>query len=421
MVCMPPGSAKSTYCSWLFPAWYVGRNPSHSLISASHNDDLAWLFGRKVRNMVRSPQHGALFRTKLAPDLSGAGEWETSEGGQYFASGILGSMAGHRADLGTIDDPIPSRRQADSDTYRKRCWDAYINDFVPRLKPHAARLLVTTRWHDDDLAGRCLDKEAGLWHLLSIPMVAEPGDRLGRQPGERLWPEWFTEAMVDDAKRDTRAWNALYQQQPAAMEGDYFKFDWFGEYDQPPGQLNIYGASDYAVSDGAGDYTEHGIFGVDAWSNVYVLDWWREQSASDRWIESQCDMILRHEPLIWFGEGGVIRKAVEPFLLKRMTERRAFCRLEWLAPIGDKPVRARPFQALASMGKVFFPAAPTSWKADLIGQLLRFPAGRFDDGVDVCSLLGRGLEYVKPPKLTKPAANRSVETSGGPSNNWMKG
>ena len=421
MVCMPPGSAKSTYCSWLFSSWYIGRNPQHSIIGCSHNEDLAWLFGRRVRNTVASPPHYEVFSTRLSSDLSGAGEWETTLGGQYFATGILGSMAGHRADLGMIDDPIPSRKQADSDIYRDRCWDAYINDFVPRLKPNAARLLVTTRWHEDDLAGRCLDKEAGLWTVLSIPMVAEHDDPLGRQPGERLWPEWFTEDMVADAKRDARAWNALYQQTPAALEGDYFKLDWFGEWKDLPADLVYYGASDYAATDGDGDYTEHGVFAIDAWSNVYIVDWWREQASSDVWIERQCDLILRHSPLVWFGEAGPIRKSIEPFLIRRMNDRRAFCRLEWLASIGKKDARARSFQALASMGKVFLPSAPVAWKADLLGQLSRFPAGRYDDGVDVCSLLGRGLEYVKPPRIAKPANERREAVSGSPSTSWMAG
>jgi predicted phage terminase large subunit-like protein len=420
MVCMPPGSAKSTYCSWLFPSWYVGRNPRHSIIGCSHNDDLAWNWGRRVRNTVRDPAHWEIFETGLAPDLAGAGEWETAEGGQYYASGILGSMAGHRADLGSIDDPIPSRRMADSDIYRQRCWDAYINDFVPRLKPNAARLLVTTRWHEDDLAGRVLEKESGLWHLLSIPMEAQPDDPLGRQVGERLWPEWFTEEMVLDAKRDARAWNALYQQQPAALEGDYFHLDWFGEWKDLPADLVYYGASDYAATDGAGDYTEHGVFAIDAWSNVYVVDWWRDQAATDVWIERQCDLILAHDPLIWFGEAGPIRKAVEPFLLRRMNDRRAFCRLEWLSSIGDKPTRARSFQALASMGKVFLPAAPLPWKSELLGQLTRFPAGRYDDGVDVCSLLGRGLQHVKPPRIAKQSERRGeARTGGSASSDWM--
>ncbi len=162
----------------------------------------------------------------------------------------------------------------------------------------------------------------------------------------------------------------------------------------------MYGASDYAVTDGNGDFTEHGMFGIDANNNIYVADWWRGQTTSDVWIETKCDLILKYSPHCWFGEAGPIRRAIEPFLMRRMQQREAYCRIEWLASIADKPTRARPIQAMASMGKVFFPKnAP--WKAELLGQLLRFPAGTRDDGVDVLSMIGRGLEHVRGNKTKK--------------------
>jgi predicted phage terminase large subunit-like protein len=165
--------------------------------------------------------------------------------------------------------------------------------------------------------------------------------------------------------------------------------------------MHIYGASDYAVSEGQGDYTEHGIFGLDFNGSLYLLDWWRQQAPSNIWIERQCDLIGQYSPLIWFGEAGPIRKAIEPFLKRRMIERQTPCRLEWLPSIHDKVVRARPFQARAAMGNVFIPThAP--WLPELMSQLMRFPAGKYDDGVDVCSLIGRGLEHARPPVIPKP-------------------
>jgi predicted phage terminase large subunit-like protein len=221
--------------------------------------------------------------------------------------------------------------------------------------------------------------------------------------------------MVQVAKMDMRSWNALYQQQPAADVGDYFKADWFGEYESMPESLAIYGASDYAVTEGGGDYTEHGIFGLDPMSNLYVLDWWRGQETADVWIDRQCDLIVKHKPLTWFGEAGPIRRAIEPFMLRRFNERRAFVNMEWMASIADKPTRARNIQALASMGKVFFPKNAV-WKSDVIGQALRFPAGKHDDAVDVLSLVGRALEHVQPPyqKKDRPTARQIASNQG-----WM--
>jgi predicted phage terminase large subunit-like protein len=402
MVLMPPGSAKSTYASVLFPAWYLGRNPQRSIIAASHTEELAQRFGRRVRNFVASEAHHNIFSAGIATDFKSIGQWETEGGGEYFAVGIGGAVSGRRANLGLIDDPVRSREDADSERARETAWQWYLNDFLPRLKPEAAQIVIMTRWHEDDLGGRLLEREAASWRIIELPMEALPGDPLGREPGERLWPEWFTPEMVETAKRDVRAWNALYQQRPASEGGDYFKLDWFSAYKRLPSALTVYGASDYAVTAGGGDFTEHGVFGVDPLGNLYVLDWWRGQTAPDGWVEAQCNLILRHRPVCWFGEKGMIEKAVRPYLTQRMNERQAYCRIEWLPSIHDKPTRCRSFQALASMGKVVLPIeAP--WKAELVGQLTRFPAGKYDDGVDVCSLIGRGLEMMPAPSAAMTA------------------
>jgi predicted phage terminase large subunit-like protein len=406
MVCMPPGSAKSTYTSVEFPAWFMGRNPKLSVIAASHTQELAERFGRRVRNVAASDEFRRVFDFGVSADSASAGRWDNERGGEYFAAGVGGSITGRRADLAVIDDPVKSREDADSERSRAKAWDWYTNDLLTRLKPGARQIVVMTRWHEDDLGGRILERERNRWTVLEIAMEAMPGDPLGRAVGERLWPEWFTDDMVAVAKMDTRAWNALYQQQPAADEGDYFKREWFEtEFSSVPDGLRVYAASDYGVTDGAGDYTEHGVFGLDQAQNVYVLDWWRGQASADVWIERMCDMIHTHEPLCWFGEAGPIRRAIEPFLKKRMVERQAACRIEWLPSISDKPTRARSFQALASMGRVYWPKH-AEWKSDVVGQLLRFPAGKHDDAVDVCSLLGRGLQFIgtkKKPTLQPPA------------------
>lgn len=394
MVCMPPGSAKSTYVSVEFPAWYIGRNAERSIIAASHTQELAERFGRRVRNIVASAEFARVFGFGVADDSASAGRWDTIRGGEYFAAGVGGSITGRRADLAIIDDPVKSREDADSERVRDKAWEWYVNDFLTRLKPGAKQIIVMTRWHEDDLGGRILARERNRWHVIELPMEAMANDPLGRKPGERLWPDWFTDEMVATAKLDVRAWNALYQQQPASEDGDYFKREWFAnEYDELPHGLRLYGASDYAVTEGGGDFTEHGIFGVSASGDAFVVDWWSGQEAADSWIEQKCDMIQRHKPLCWFGEAGPIRKSIEPFLKRRMLERGAHCRMEWLASVHDKPTRSRAFQALASMGKVWWPkVAP--WKAAVVGQLLRFPAGKNDDAVDVCGLFGRGLEFV---------------------------
>jgi len=401
MVFMPPGSAKSTYASVLFPPWFMGRHPECNVLGVSNNLDLAETFSRRARNIVASQRYRNAFVFGCSQDSKSAGSWETERGGTYYAAGVGGTITGRRADLAIIDDPVRNREEADSERIRDKQWDWYVNDFTTRLKPGGRQILIQTRWHEDDLGGRLLDREGGSWHVLKLPMEAGASDPLGRAQGEMLWPEWFKPDEIAQHKlRDARAWSALFQQEPAPEEGTYFKREWFNDYQSVPPHLHLYGASDYAVSESGGDFTEHGIFGLDFNGSLYCLDWWRGQRESSVWIEAQCDLIARYKPLIWFGEAGPIQKAIQPFLKARMHERRTPCRLEWLPSIVDKVTRARAIQAKASMGDVYMPrSAP--YKADLMKQLLQFPTGKYDDAVDVFSLIGRGLEHTQAPAIKR--------------------
>ncbi len=411
MIFMPPGSAKSTYASILFPSWFLGRNSDRSVIGASHSGDLAERFGRRVRNLVGSTDFKRVFGFGLSGDSAAAGRWETERGGEYYAVGVDASVTGRRADLGIIDDPVKGRAEADSPTIRDRIWDWYQSDFWPRLKPGGRVVLIMTRWHEDDLAGRLL-REAALggerWEVLSLPAEARPGDPLGRAPGERLWPEWFRAEMFAAAKRDTRNWSALYQQEPAPESGDYFKAEWFRWYDRAPPRdhLEVYGASDYAVTAEGGDYTVHGIFGIAPGDDIYLLDLWRAQTSSDVWVESALDLMERWRPIMWAEENAQIEKGVGPFLTKRQLERRLlFCYRKQYSSASNKAVKAQSIRGRMAMGKVYFPrGAP--WSADLSAELLHFPAGRNDDQVDVLSLVGRMLDELVGGVVPRPAGPR---------------
>lgn len=414
MILMPPRHGKSELASRRFPSWYIGRNDDKQIIAASYNSDLANDFGREVRNIVGSAEFQALFDTELSEDSRAANRWHTDKGGMYVAAGVGTAVTGRGADVLLIDDPFKDREEADSELRRQRVWDWYTSTAYTRLMPGGSIVLINTRWHDDDLSGRLLaaQEEGGdQWEVLSLPAINEEY--------EALWPAWYPIERLEQIRSvlPSRDWNSLYQQNPIPDEGEYFKGSWFQEYEELPPGLRMYGASDYAVTDGAGDYTEHGIAGVDASGNIYIADWWSKQSTSDVWIDAKCDLILKHEPHCWFGESGVIRRSIEPFMLKRMQEREAFCRIEWLASIADKPTRARSIQARAAMGKVFLPKnAP--WKGDLLAQMMRFPAGKYDDKVDVMGLFGRGMEFIRGPKkktnAERAAAHRHHEAQG-----WM--
>ena len=249
-----------------------------------------------------------------------------------------------------------------------------------------------TRWHEDDLIGWVLSEhEHEEWTVIDLPAIDK---------GKALWPEQYSLEDLNRIKQTLgqREWQALYMQRPTPDTGDYFKREWFKSYEKAPKHLRIYGASDYAVTADGGDYTEHGVFGLDTDGDLYLLDWWSGQTASDVWIETQLDLIDKWMPQAWIGESGPIRRSVEPFLRRRMRERRSLCSLEWLPSISDKPTRARPFQAMASSGMVYLPTKE-DWAQRLIRQLLTFPVGVFDDAVDVCSLVGRYLDKMRDARL----------------------
>ncbi len=392
MIFMPPRHGKSELASKRFPAWCLGRNPARQIIAASYNSDLASDFGRNVRNIVGSPEFAEVFAgVSLAADSQAANRMNTNHGGAYVAAGVGTAITGRGADIALIDDPFKDREEADSERRRELVWDWYRSTLYTRLMPNAAIVLIQTRWHEDDLAGRLLEHEADQWVVLDLPAI--------QSDGTALWPEWYDVSALNRIKASIgpREWSALYQQQPQPDEGTFFQRGWFKQWDKLP-PLRIYGSSDYAVTDGGGDWTVHRVWGVDSNDNLYRIAGWRGQTPADQWIDAKLDLIEHHKPHAWFGEAGVIQKAVEPMLLKRMRERKVRCRMEWVSSIHDKATRARGFQARASMGNVYFEPG-----ADL-SEFLVFPAGKHDDEVDVASLMGRVLDQVHPAIVKMPDA-----------------
>jgi predicted phage terminase large subunit-like protein len=384
MIFMPPRHGKSELASKRFPAWCLGRDPKRQIIAASYNSDLASDFGRNVRNIVAEPEFGQVFKNVgLAPDSQAANRMNTNHGGTYVAAGVGTAVTGRGADIALIDDPFKDREEADSERRRDVVWDWYRSTLFTRLMPGGAVVVILTRWHEDDSAGRLLEAEGEQWTVLSMPAI--------NTAGEALWPEWYNVDALARIKATIgpREWSALYQQQPQPDEGTFFQRDWFSNWETLP-QVRYYGTSDYAVTDGGGDYTVHRIWGIDSTGGIYRVDGWRGQTTSDVWIEEKLNLIAKYKPMAWFGEGGVIQKAIEPMLKRRMRERGVFCRIEWMSSVHDKPTRARSFQAMAASGRVKFEQG-----AD-ISEFLVFPAGKNDDDVDTASLIGRAIDQAHP-------------------------
>jgi predicted phage terminase large subunit-like protein len=249
IISFPPQEGKSQRVSRRYTLWTLLRNPDTRIAIASFSHGRARRWGRAVRNDIYS--HGKQLGLSIAGDAQAADDWQLSghEGGIY-CTGIGGSLTGQPVDLMIIDDPVKDRKQADSEVYREDAWDWWTDVVLTRLAPGAPVVIILTRWHEDDLAGRLLSQpNADRWHVVNIPAVAdhhpEKGetDPLGREPGE-----WMISARRDpdtgaartdeewEAKRveeGTRTFTSLYQGRPSPEAGDVWQRDWWRRYETP--------------------------------------------------------------------------------------------------------------------------------------------------------------------------------------------
>lgn len=429
MVLMPPGSAKSTYVDVVFVPWFMARRARRGVILASYATEIAEKQGRRARQLIKSSSFQNLMNQQLSGDSAAAHQWALSNGSEYMAGGLLSGLTGNRAHLGIIDDPIKGREQAESDTIRNKTWNAYIDDFCSRLIPGAPQIMMLTRWHQDDPAGRILpedwDGESGVfegrdgrtWHVICLPAIADRlDDPLGRALGETLWPEWFSLDHWKPFQRNRRTWYSLYQQKPTPDEGTYFQKAWFRRYrsGSEPARLNYYMTSDHAPAGSSdSDFQCVRVWGVDARSNVYLVDGFREQITMDKLVDEvvgnveaqkyrdiepkdrRSGLIRKYRPLAWFPEDDNNWKSIAGFVTAAMRIEKQFVRVEPISPHGaDKEVKAQAFQGMASSGAVFLPEGPEG--DDVLDQYVKFPTGKHDDEVDAGSLIGRAIADAHP-------------------------
>lgn len=397
MVFMPPGSAKSTYASILFPAWWMGRHPDRSLIHASHTTELAERWGRRIRNMCAEPRYRLLFDSaELAQDSQAAGRWAMRAGGEYYAAGVGSAIVGFRADLGIIDDPVAGREQADSEREREKIKEWYRSDFHTRLKPGGAIVLIMQRWHEDDLAGWLLSEQAKggeQWEVVKLKMEAEEGDPLGREPGEPLWPEWYTADMREQAKRDARTWLALYQQEPRPESGGEFKKEWVQHYvRQPATGLNTYILVDPASEKKrTSDYTAIFVVGLGVDQNYYILDFVRDRLSLTQRADAVMRLHRKWRPLAVGYEKYGMQADIEHLRDRMEREQYRFPVIE-LGGSLKKEDRIRRLIPLFEQRRIWFPQQLTYTQTDHVArELVRdfieeeyapFPVGRHDDMMD---------------------------------------
>jgi len=225
---MPPRHTKSEFASYLLPAWFLGKYPDKKIIQTAHTAELAVGFGRKVRNLVNSPDYKAIFpNVSLQSDSKAAGRWNTSQGGDYFAIGVGGAVTGKGADLLIIDDPHSEQEGASADiNVFNRTYEWYTSGPRQRLQPNGAIVVVMTRWHNKDLTGQVVDASikrggADQWEVIELPAIMPSGSP--------LWAEFWKmeELQALKAELPNSKWMAQYQQDPTSEEGALVKRDWW--------------------------------------------------------------------------------------------------------------------------------------------------------------------------------------------------
>lgn len=402
MFFMPPGSAKSTYGSVTFPTHYMGRHPGKNIITTSYGSDLAKKFGRKCRSISRSRQFKELFDHELVADNRAVDDWALTNGSTFMSGGILSGITGNRADGLVIDDPVKGREDADSPTIRNKTWEAYLSDLRTRLKPSAWIVMILTRWHEDDLAGRILPKdyngESGWiqardgewWYVVSLQAQAErDDDPLGRKRGDWLWTEWFTPEHWQQERitQGERNWSALYQQRPKPLEGSIFKKRWAQRY--IPGQL------------------PPDVYFVHSWDTANKPnELLNDPSVCTIWAVSKLGYYLVHVFRDWIDYPTLKRKVLELYyaypanvvLVEDKASGQSLIQdlkdgspvpVIAIEPDGNKIFRAEQSSGAWEAGMVYLPSdspdvAPP-WLQDYESEVFGFPLSTHDDQVDSSS------------------------------------
>ncbi len=395
---MPPQEGKSQRISRFFPLWLLLRNPDLRIAIVSYEADIARRWGRAIRNeIVAHPELGLAVRH----DTSAAHEWQLDGHlGGVITSGIGGALTGRPVDVLIIDDPVKGRKEADSETYREACWSWWTESGSTRLAPGAPVILLMTRWHEDDLAGRLLASEsADEWTHVNIPALADHDpakgetDPLGREPGEWLRSaRRRTRAMWERIRRQvgSRAFAALYQGRPAPAEGGILKRAWWRFYGAPravqrsDGTWHAVGAAEVILSvDCAFKDTKSSDWVViQVWARRGSRAWLLHQ-VRDRLDMPATAEAIRQVSAAW---PQAKRKLIEEKANGAAVIQSLRGQIGGLIPINptdSKESRANAVAPFIEAGDVELPDPSFApWVAGFVDECASFPNGSHDDQVD---------------------------------------
>lgn len=400
MIFVPPQHGKSEIVSRKFPAWALGLNPLLKIVGTSYSADLAQQFSRAIQRTIDSQEYSEVFPSTFLNNqrvksdtqrgwLRNVDMFETvGFGGFYKAVGVGGSLTGTPADLGIIDDPIKDALEANSETYRNRVWDWYTDVFLTRMHNNSKQILIQTRWHTDDLAGRLLEREGDSWTVVNIPAIREDNKMQEdpRQLGEALWEERHSrERLLEIEKRSPRTFAALYQQRPTLIGGNIIKQEWFkhitlAEFNRLRHDEPIVFFIDTAYTDKA-DNDPTGIITTCKIGN-------------DLYITHGEKVLMRFPDLLRFlpcyvGEHGYTHRStirIEPkangiSVIDQMKETTGLNVTQTPSPKDSKETRLNAASPTVECGRVIL--VDGAWNEQFIDEVCGFPSKPHDEYVDV--------------------------------------
>lgn len=426
LITMPPRHAKSTFGTVLFPSYFMARDPQRYIMSCSYNAQLATDFGRQVRTVVEQNLINQAFPDfNLSQESRAADVWRTESGGAYFAVGVGGTTSGRPANLLLVDDPIKSREDAESLTQRNKTWNYYTSALATRLQPsnkgdQPKQIVILTRWHPDDLAGRLMDSEdwkEGRWKHINFPAIKKvDGRKISRRmlpeddpryvspdeyrslsPAKRevaeekeepLWPERFP---LEDLKRrerlNPREFASLYQQQPYIQGGNLIRTDWWRSYPEdlkPESFTTLVIAADTAFKKSeSADYSVFVVAGMDKTGDIYIVDIVRGKYD---FPELKQRMIQLNNA--WRGRGlraiYIEDKASGQSLIQELKRESGVSVIPYKV-VTDKVARVNAILPLIEGGRVFLPESSV-WLDDFADECVSFPNGNHDDQVDAMTI-----------------------------------
>ena len=384
IVNMPPRHTKSEFASYLLPAWIMGHAPKTKIIQATHTGELAFRFGRKVRNLMDHEDYKRVFtNVELSQDSKAAGRWETNHGGEYFATGVGGAITGRGADLLIIDDPH-SEQDALSETAFDNAYEWYTSGPRQRLQPGGIIVIVMTRWSTKDLTGRLVGAQkeikADQWEIIEFPAIFP-------NSGNPIWPEYWKkdELLSVKASLNEQKWQAQWQQSPTSEEGSIIKREWWQKWESktPPNNIqHIIQSYDTAYSKKeTADYsaiTTWGVFTSEADGKVYLI---LLDAVKGRWEFPE----LKRKALAKY-------KQYEPETIIIEAKASGLPLTHELRQVGipvtnftpskgnDKHVRVNAVAPVFEAGQVWVP--DERWAQEVIEECAAFPFGDNDDYVD---------------------------------------